>query len=92
MIGPASRFRRSDRVLVQEAAGQRILLDLDGGQYYALDEVSGRVWDLCDGSRDVTAVIAAVCEDYDAPPEVIAEDVEVFLEELAGEKLIVAQT
>jgi coenzyme PQQ biosynthesis protein PqqD len=91
MIEPESRLRRRDRVLVQSAADQRILLDLDGGQYYALDEVSGKVWELCDGSRDVAAVIAAVCQDYDAPPEVIEEDVRAFLEELVHEKLVVAQ-
>jgi coenzyme PQQ biosynthesis protein PqqD len=88
MIGPESRFRRKDRVLVQSAADQRILLDLDGGHYYALDEVSGRVWDLCDGTRDVAAVIAEVCQDYDAPPEEIEADVREFLEELVSEKLV----
>ena len=88
MIRPEDRLRRRDRVLVQHAADKQILLDLDGGQYYALDEVSGQVWDLCDGTHSVASVIETVCRSYDAPPEVITEDVWAFLEELIDEKLV----
>lgn len=91
MIAPESRFRRRDRVLVQRAAGKQILLDLDDGQYYALDEVSGRIWDLCDGSVTVGTIIDSICQDYDAPPEVIEADVLAFLGEMAAENLLVRQ-
>lgn len=92
MIGPESRLRRRDRVLTQSAAGQRILLDLDGGQYYALDEVSGRIWDLCDGSRDVAALVDALCQDFEAPAEEVEADVLAFLGEMVEEKLVVRET
>ena len=88
MIGPESRLRRRDRILTQRAADQWILLDLDGGQYYALDEVSGRIWDLCDGSRDVTALVEALCQDFDAPAATVEADVLAFLGEMVEEKLL----
>lgn len=91
MIGPESRLRRRDRVLTQRAAGQLVLLDLDGGQYYALDEVSGRIWDLCDGSRDVAALVDALCQDFEAPAETIEADVLAFLDEMVDEKLVVRE-
>jgi hypothetical protein len=91
MIEPNSRLRRRDRVLAQRAAGQVVLLDLDGGQYYALDEVSGRIWDLCDGSRDVSALVSEICRDYDAPAETVAEDVLAFLGDMVEEKLVVRE-
>lgn len=89
MIGPDSRPRRRDRVLVQRAADEWILLDVESGQYYALDEVSGRVWDLCDGSHSVSAMVEAVCREYDAPAEAVEEDVLAFLGEMADERLVV---
>ena len=89
MIGPDSRPRRRDRVLVQRAADQWILLDVESGAYYALDEVSGRVWDLCDGSHSVSAMVEAVCREYDAPAEAVEEDVLAFLGEMADERLVV---
>lgn len=91
MIGPDSRVQRRDRVLTQRAAGTLVLLDLDGGQYYALDEVSSRVWDLCDGERGVNAIVTAIGAEFDAPEETIREDVLGFLQEMVDEKLLVVQ-
>lgn len=90
-IAADSRFRRRDRVLVQRAAGKHILLDLDDGQYFALDEVSGRIWELCDGTNSVAAVVDAVCRDYDAPAETVEADVVAFLGEMVEEKLLLPE-
>src|SRR6476619_6324609 len=75
MIGPQSRPQRRERVLAQRAAGTLVLLDLDGGQYYSLDEVSARVWELCDGELGIDAIVEAIGSEYDAPAETIREDV-----------------
>jgi coenzyme PQQ biosynthesis protein PqqD len=91
LIGPESRLRRRERVLTQRAADQWILLNLDDGQYYALDEVSGRVWDLCDGTRRVTEVVATLAADYDAPQGTIESDVMEFLQEMWDESLILEE-
>jgi hypothetical protein len=91
MIGPGSRLRHRERVLMQRAGDSLVLLDVDGGEYFALDEVSGRVWDLCDGTRDVDTVIAAVSAEYDAPVETIRADVQEFLQEMIDESLLVVQ-
>ena len=90
MIERESRLRRRDRVLTQRAAGTVVLLDLDGGQYYSLDEVSARVWEMCDGEHAVGGIVEAISAEYDAPVETIEEDVLAFLEEMLDEKLLVA--
>ena len=90
MIEQESRPRRRDRVLTQRAAGTVVLLDLDGGQYYSLDEVSARVWEMCDGEHAVGGIVEAISAEYDAPVETIEEDVLAFLEEMLDEKLLVA--
>ncbi len=89
MIDAQSRPRRRERVLTQTAAGTLVLLDLDGGQYYSLDEVSARVWELCDGEHGVEGIVEAISAEYDAPVETIYEDVLAFLEEMLDEKLLV---
>ncbi|MES1243139.1 MAG: PqqD family protein [Acidobacteriota bacterium] len=93
MIGPEARPRRRERVLVQRAADQQILLDVDSGNYYALDEVSGRIWELCDGDHSVAAMVEAIRREYEAPagdPADIEADVLAFLGELADERLVTA--
>lgn len=91
MIGPESRPRRRDRVLTQAAAGTLVLLDLEGGQYYSLDEVSARVWELCDGEHGVGGIVETIGAEYDAPVATIYEDVLAFLEEMLDEKLLVVE-
>ncbi|MGO9202504.1 MAG: PqqD family protein [Limisphaerales bacterium] len=84
----ATRPRRKERVLKQEAAGTAVLLDVDSGQYYAVNEVGGRVWDLCDGSRTLSEIAAIIGGEYDAPPETIERDVGELLTDLANEDLV----
>jgi Coenzyme PQQ synthesis protein D (PqqD) len=91
MLAPESRLRHRDRVLTQRAAGTLVLLDLDGGQYYALDEVSSRVWDLCDGELGVETIISTIGEEFEAPLETIRGDVEEFLQEMVDENLLVQE-
>ena len=91
MIGPESRLRRRDRVLVRQGADTLVLLDLEGGQYYALDEVSARVWELCDGTLGVSSIAERIGTEYEAPVSTIYEDVVAFLEEMLDENLLVKE-
>jgi pyrroloquinoline quinone biosynthesis protein D len=90
-IGMEERLRPREGLLAQRAADSRVVLDPATGQYYALDEVSGRIWDLLDGSRSVAAVVAVLADEYDAPREEIEADALAFLAELAGDGLVVRE-
>jgi pyrroloquinoline quinone biosynthesis protein D len=87
-IALSSRPRRNQRILQQEAAGTLVLLSLDEGQYYSLDEIGGRVWALCDGARGAADIAAVLAQEYDAPPATIQQDVLELLAELVKENLV----
>lgn len=53
-----------------------------------LDETSKEILDLCDGERTVAAVITTLCEAYDAPSELIEQDVLAVLRLLADKRLL----
>ena len=67
-----------------------MLLDLDGGTYFALNEVGARVWELSDGSRTVAEIATLLADEYDAPAAVIKADVLELLGELEVEQLVTA--
>lgn len=90
MIGLESQPRAREGILKQRVEDETILFHLEDGQYYALDEVGGRVWELCDGTRSVADVISVICREFEAPVETIEADVLELLGELASEKLVVA--
>jgi len=90
MIGLDARPTRADRILAQRSADTVVLLNPQNGQYYTLDAVGARVWDLCDGSRRSADVVSVIHAEYDAPMDAIQGDVVDLLEELARERLVAA--
>jgi pyrroloquinoline quinone biosynthesis protein D len=83
------RLRRQDSVLAQEAAGQTVLLRVDDGSYYALDEIGALIWELCDGQRSLADVVAELCAQYEAPEQTVVADVLEFVGDLRRERLLV---
>lgn len=92
MIKLESHFRRKEQVLTQSVSDTQVLFDLDSGQYYSLNEVGGRLWQLCDGSHSVSEVISALCDEFEASPEMIESDVLELLRELECEALVVEKS
>jgi hypothetical protein len=82
------RVRRVDGVITQQVEGQTILLRVDDGGYYAIDEVGAAIWELCDGARRLGDVITALAAEFDAPPETIGADVMEFVQDLRRERLL----
>jgi pyrroloquinoline quinone biosynthesis protein D len=80
--------QKSGRVLAQQAKDSVILLSLDDGAYFTLNEVGGRVWELCDGERTTAEVVDVICTEFDAPADVVAADVLALLDDLSSEGLV----
>ncbi|MGA2925526.1 MAG: pyrroloquinoline quinone biosynthesis peptide chaperone PqqD [Solirubrobacteraceae bacterium] len=83
------RARRREGILAQEAQGQTVLLRLEDGGYYALDEVGARIWELCDGHRAVSEIVTELCAEFDAPEAIVRADVIEFIGDLRREQLLV---
>jgi len=83
------RPRRAPRMATQQVAGKWVLLDIKSGQYYALDRVAGRIWQLCDGSRDIRQIAAELSNEYDTQGEPVENDVAAFVSEFVDESLLV---
>lgn len=84
----STRVRRRDRVIAQSAAGTTVLLTMDGGKYYSLDEVGTRVWELTDGTRTVGEIVSKLVGEYEVQPEVLERDVLELLVDLRNENLV----
>ena len=87
-ITSSMRLEHQERILKQEAAGTVVLLDLDGGHYYALEGTGGRAWELCNGARNVSEIGRIIGAEYDAAAENIEQDLLELFTELANESLV----
>lgn len=79
---------RAPRVLAQQAQDEVILLSLDDGAYFTLNEVGSRVWELCDGSHTTAQIVDVICAEFDAPVDVVTADVLAVVQDLASEGLV----
>ena len=82
------RPSRKTRVLTQRAADTVVLLDPDSGEYFSLDDVGGRIWELCDGTRTVAEIAAILSTEYDADAADIEDDVSELLAGLEDASLL----
>ena len=89
MMNRESCPKRGDQIIAQKAANEVLLLNMEDGNYYSLNEIGGRVWELCDGDRTVPQVVAALAAEYEAPYSTLENDVIELLEGFRKGKLIV---
>jgi coenzyme PQQ biosynthesis protein PqqD len=83
------RPRRTPQVIAQKASQDWLLFNMEDGQYFSLNEIGGRVWGLCDGTHNVAQIVEVLAKEYDAPVEVLEQDVLELLENFQNGKLII---
>jgi coenzyme PQQ biosynthesis protein PqqD len=81
--------QRNEQVIAQKASNDFLLFNINDGNYYSLNEVGCRIWELCDGKHSIAELIDILATEYDAPAETVAKDVLELLQTLQNGKLIV---
>ena len=78
----------SPDVISQEVSGETVLLDLGSENYFGLDEVGTRIWQLIEQNGDLQSVYDALLAEYDVDGEQLLEDLEALITEIAGKGLV----
>ena len=78
----------SPDVISQEVSGETVLLDLESENYFGLDEVGTRVWQLIQVSGDLENVFNTLLDEYEVSPQRLQEDLDKLLTEINGLGLI----
>lgn len=78
----------ADHVIFQELENEMVLLDLQTGGYYGLNEVGTRIWRELQEGRSPEDIVAALVRDYEIADEQVEQDMRSFLASLEGQGLI----
>ena len=89
MIALGTRFKPRDGIVKQEMSGSLLLFNMEDGQYYTLNDVGKRIWELCDGKRSLSEIANSLSLEYDSPPATIRDDVLELVGDLADATLLV---
>ena len=90
-IGRVSdRLAISPDVVFEVLEGEAILLHMQDGTYYRLNKTGTRVWELLESEPDRSRIVAAIADEFDAPADRIATDVDALLTDLTSHGLILS--
>lgn len=78
----------SPDVISQEVSGETVLLDLESENYFGLDEVGTRIWQLIKETNDLQAIYRTLLEEYDVSEDRLQQDLDTLFAEITGLGLV----
>ncbi len=81
-------YKIPEHTIFREVDGKAIALNLDTGQYYTMNELGTRVWELLQANKPAAEIVETIELEYDAESEQIASDLAAFLSDLYASGLV----
>jgi len=86
------RVRISDRVFFQELVNETVILDMAEGQYWGLDDVGSRMWQLLtEHGDDLPKAVEALKAFYNVDEHVLTNDLTELIERLRAAGLVTVE-
>lgn len=83
------RFQSHEDVHSTILEGEAVLLNLDNGMYYSLNQVGTVIWELCDGHRTLAEILEKVCERFEVDGDQARQDLLTISSQLIEQKLLI---
>ena len=82
------KYQRKTDAISGQLHDQLVMIDIDKGQYFALNTIGTRIWELIEDARTIEEICALLLEEFDVDPNQCKTDVEEYLEEMKSLDLI----
>ena len=82
------RFQRNPDLVATEMDGDIVMMSIERGEYYGIDGVGPRVWELLESPVTTADIVKTVCEEFEVDETTCRADMERFLGELQDYKLV----
>lgn len=80
---------RADNLIFTDLDDETILMSIDQGAYYGMEQTARRIWELLESPRIISDLCSRLSEEYRVEPALCEPEIISFLEELREEGLIV---
>jgi len=87
-LPPHATVVRNPGQVSADVDGEVVVLSIDNGRYYSMDEVGSRIWALVERPISVTALIDLLLGEFEVEREICQEEVLAFLRELHADGLV----
>lgn len=92
MISRKDTISASSDLMIAELEGEAVLLDMQSGRYFGLNEVGTQIWEMAQEPCLVEEVIMALEGYYEIPASQLEQDVMAFLHDMMSRQLIVVSS
>ena len=80
-----------DHVVTRLVDGMTVLLDVDSGRSFSLDDIGTRAWQVLIEAPTIQAAVEQLQREYDAEPGELERDLLVLVDRLASAQLVQLQ-
>ncbi|TQV85347.1 lasso peptide biosynthesis PqqD family chaperone [Aliikangiella coralliicola] len=82
-IGMSTQIERNSEVVEALIDGETVMMDIESGNYYGLDLIATRIWQLIEKPLSVQAICSQLLSEYDVSEEQCHQDVIDFINQMA---------
>ncbi|HEX3007867.1 MAG TPA: lasso peptide biosynthesis PqqD family chaperone [Bacteroidales bacterium] len=83
-----SIVQRNPKLIANQMDGEIVMMSVENGEYYGLDEIGSRIWELIESPVSVDQLINSLMTEFDVNHEECLNDTLEFLEDLRGKDLL----
>src|SRR5262249_60583795 len=87
-IADATVISRSPSVLTAEVDGEVVMMSIEQGRYFGLDDIGSDIWNRIEPPCSFAALIDRLAADYEADRATIAADVQALLGRMAAQDVV----
>ena len=88
-VEPTTKLSAPEHVLARRAAGETVLLSLDSEEYFGLDDVGSRAWELIETGTTLQALVGQLGTEYVVEPNQLEADLIDWIGALVEANLVV---
>ncbi|MDS4022951.1 MAG: lasso peptide biosynthesis PqqD family chaperone [Candidatus Competibacter sp.] len=88
LLDPHTRFARNPDLVAAEVDGETVMMSIDKGEYYGLNAVGSRIWELLESPNSINALCDQLIEEFDVDAEQCRTEVLTFAGELLEQGVI----
>lgn len=83
-----STIKRNPELVSTDVDGDKVMMSIESGEYFGLDPVGSRIWELIENPIKVEALIELLVDEFEVSKEQCEIDTLEFLDELLEKKLL----
>ncbi len=87
-IADLTMISRSPAVLAAEVDGEIVMMSIEQGRYFGLDDIGSDIWKRIEQPCSFAALVDALAADYEAERGTIAADVTALLTQMAEQDVV----